>query len=304
MSARVNVLLATFNGARFLREQLQSISAQTLPVSRVTVRDDGSTDDTVRLVQEWASGRPGVALLQGAQLGVTKNFLTLLASPDENSDYFAFCDQDDVWLPHKIENAVGALEECGCDVPAMYFSRIELVDERLQHLGYSRAPRRTGFGNALVENIAIGCSMLLNRRARDLICERLPEKAVMHDWWCYVVVSAFGRVVYDDRPGVRYRQHAGNVLGGASWAIEHFRRRLSRFLTLPRGARLLGEQAEEFLGCFGEALRPQYRTMLERFLCTRGNIWARVSYGAAMDVWRQTWVDTALLRAMILLGRA
>jgi glycosyltransferase involved in cell wall biosynthesis len=303
MKVRIHVLLASYNGSRFLQGQLDSIESQTLPVSRITVRDDGSTDSTLTLVQEWAAERPNVNLVRGPRLGVTKNFFALLTNQDEESDFFAFSDQDDIWLPDKMENAVSGLSRHSADEPLMYCSRLEYVDERLRHLGYSRIPRRVDFGNALVENIATGCTVVLNRRARDLIVARLPEKALVHDWWCYLVVSAFGKVIYDPRPSIKYRQHGNNQIGGTSSAHDLFRRRLARFRMGDWGAKRLSSQALAFERYFGDILAPHHKRVLERFLTVRGNLWTRLSYNAAMDVWRQSRFDTAILRTLILMGR-
>lgn len=299
----MNVLLATYNGSKFLREQLDSIESQTLPVARITVRDDGSADGTLSLLQEWTAGRPDVHLLLGPRLGVTKNFFALLASQDNDSEYFAFSDQDDVWLPGKIERAVARLEGCRPEEPALYGSRVEYVSDKLDHLGYSRIPKRVGFANALVENFATGCTMVLNRSARDLICARLPANAMIHDWWCYLVVSAFGGILYDEWPSVKYRQHGSNHTGGTSSVPDLFKRRLKRFLNTDRHARLLSGQALEFERCFGDILPQQPRAMLARFLTVRDSLLRRFGYSSGMDVWRQSTVDTAILRALILLGR-
>lgn len=304
MKDSVNVLLATYNGAKFLREQLESFDAQTLRPTRVTIRDDGSTDETVQQIKEWAAGRSNVALLQGPRLGVTKNFFALLANPDEESDYFAFSDQDDVWLPSKIENGVAALLECRHDEPAMYCTRVEYVDENLNHLGHSRVPRGTGFTNALVENVATGCTVMLNRCARDLVCEKPPETALIHDWWCYLVISAFGRVIYDEKPSIKYRQHANNLTGGTPSNLELFKRRFARFLKYKKGTLLVSDQAIEFKRCFGDRLGARERNTLERFLSIRAGLKDRITYNAVMDVWRQSWLDTMILRALILMGRA
>lgn len=303
MSARVNVLIATFNGSKFLLQQLESLLAQTLAPARITVRDDGSRDNTISLLQQWSVGRTNVELLAGGQLGAANNFFALLKTTDEDSDYFAFCDQDDVWLPEKIEKAVQVLRDCDSNMPLMYCSRIEYVDKKLEHLGYSKIPRKASFPNALVENVATGSTVVLNRRARDLICGRLPQQALMHDWWCYLVVSAFGRVIYDATPTIKYRQHGANVIGGTSSSLELFKRRLLRFLKRPRNVKFLSDQAEEFQRCFGDILPSQYAKILERFLMVRGNLWKRLSYNVAMDVWRQSLIDTAILRTMILIGR-
>jgi len=299
---RVNVLLPTYNGVRYLHEQLQSIETQTLPVAQITVRDDGSTDGTDVLVREWAEGHANIRWLQGPRLGAVNSFFALLESCGDECDYFAFSDQDDVWLPDKIERAVVSLGRDGTEEPAMYCSRVEYVDESLGHIGYSRIPKKIDFMNALVENVATGCTVVLNRSARNLIRKRVPQKTLMHDWWCYLVVSAFGRVVFDERPGIKYRQHAGNAIGGTSSRIELFRQGITRFARRPPRVSL-SDQAIEFSRCFGDGLTQQKRRILDRFLTVRGNLWARLCYNAAMDVRRQSWVDTATLRTMILMGR-
>jgi len=177
------------------------------------------------------------------------------------------------------------------------------VDESLGHIGYSRIPKKEDFTNALVENIVIGCTVVLNRSARNLLRRRLPQRALMHDWWCYLVLSALGKVVFDERPGIKYRQHARNVVGGTSSRIELFRRGTTRFVRGSPGAKLLSDQAIEFRRCFGDGLTQKKRRTLDRFLTVRGNLWARLCYNATMDVWRQSWIDTATLRTMILMGR-
>jgi len=303
MGDRVNLLLATYNGGQFLTEQLRSIDSQTLPIARITVRDDGSTDDTFLQIEKWAHGRANVSLLRGARLGAINNFFALLKQADEDCEYFAFCDQDDIWLPEKLERATVAIRGFGPNQAVMYCSRVEYVDERLEHQGYSKIPKELSFANALVENIATGCTVVLNRRARAIICSQLPQKALMHDWWCYLVISVFGKVIYDDQPSIRYRQHRNNVAGGTIAPLALFKRRVVRFLKHPRSAKFLTDQAAEFYKCFGGILEPQDRRILERFLTVRGNLWSRMSYSVAMDVWRQSSIDTAILRAMILIGR-
>lgn len=304
MEYQVNVLLSTYNGARYLREQLGSIAAQTLPAARITIRDDGSTDGSDVLVQEWAQDCANVHRLQGARLGATNSFFALLDSCGDECDYFAFADQDDVWLPDKIERAVLSLGPLDAEKPAMYCSRAEYVDESLGHIGYSRIPKNVDFTNALVENIAIGCTVVLNRSARRLLLRRIPQKTLMHDWWCYLVVSAFGKIVFDEQSTIKYRQHGGNVVGGTSSRIELFKQGVTRFVTRnSANARLLSDQALEFRRCFGDSLPQAKKRILDHFLTVRGNLWSRLCYNATMDVWRQSWIDTATLRTMILMGR-
>jgi glycosyltransferase involved in cell wall biosynthesis len=304
MSSRVNLLLATYNGIDYLPEQLKSIESQSLPVARITVRDDGSTDGTPSFLQKWVLGRPNARLLRGPRLGVTDNFFNLLQNSEDDCSYFAFCDQDDVWMPDKLDRAVKALRDYSDTDPVLYCSRVEYVDESLNHLGYSKIPTRISFANALVENIATGCTVVLNARARDLICKRLPGKgAILHDWWSYLAVSAFGKVVYDETASIKYRQHAKNQEGGTSSSRELFKRRLLRFFQKRDNQQLLSGQALEFNRCLGEILNLQDKDILDRFLSVRRGLSARASYSLAMDVYRQTWIDTTFLRGMIVLGR-
>jgi glycosyltransferase involved in cell wall biosynthesis len=304
MSSRVHVLLATYNGVEYLGEQLRSIESQSLPVARVTIRDDGSTDGTPSFLQEWARGRSFVRFLHGPRLGVTNNFFTLLKDSQEDCDYFAFCDQDDVWLPDKMERAVQALRKYPAEEPGLYCSRVEYVNERLSHLGYSRIPKRISFANALVDNIATGCTVVLNSAARELICKKLPVRsALLHDWWSYLTVSALGRVAYDEKPSIKYRQHANNQAGAPPSSGELFKRRIVKFFRRDGNEQLFSNQALEFKRCFGELLSVRDRDILERFLSVRRGLWTRAWYSAAMEVRRQTWIDTAVLRTMILLGR-
>jgi hypothetical protein len=118
-----------------------------------------------------------------------------------------------------------------------------------------------------------------------------------------LVISALGKIFYDERPGIKYRQHANNVTGAATTQWELFRRRFVRFLQHKRGDRLLSGQAVEFQQSFGDLLNTRDKKTLERFLSVRGSFGRRVSYNAVMDVWRQTWPDTMILRALILMGR-
>jgi glycosyltransferase involved in cell wall biosynthesis len=303
LSCRVNVLLATHNGERYLGEQLASLESQSHPISLVTIRDDGSTDGSLRLLQEWAVGRPKVRLSDGPNLGVTNNFFTLLQNAEEGCDYFAFCDQDDVWLPDKLERAVRTLGGYPREEPSLYCSRLELVDENLDHLGYSKIPNRISFLNALVENIVTGCTIVLNRTARSLICTRLPRHAILHDWWCYLAISSLGKVIYDARPSIKYRQHGNNQIGASVSSVHLFKRRVLRFLRRSPDEPLLSDQAVEFKRCYGDCLNIRDKALLERFLSVRENLGRRISYGAVMDVQRQSWSDTMILRALILLGR-
>lgn len=299
----MNVLLSTFNGEKFLPQLLESLERQSHPATRITIRDDGSTDGTIQLVTEFAARRSDVALISGRRLGVTQSFLALLQAADGGCNYFAFCDQDDVWEPKKLQNAVEMLERYSPSEALLYCSAVEYVDSELRHLGYSRPPREIGFANALVENVPTGCTIVLNRSARQIVTAKLPCNPLAHDWWCYLVVSAFGRVCYEHRPSIKYRQHQHNAVGVALKPWEQFRRRLKRFRESgPEGLKFT-EQARMFYEHFNTSLGPQHRQTLRCFLKVREGVWSRIVYAARMGVTRQSKLDKAILRLLIALGR-
>ena len=138
--------------------------------------------------------------------------MTLLRAVSADTDYAAFCDQDDVWLPDKLSSAVEALQ--GVEGPGLYCCAVRLVIQSLPDIKvHRRCVRGPSFENALVENIATGCTIVLNRAAIDLLASRSPRALLMHDAWCYLVLAGCGRVVYDPRPHVLYRLHASNTIG-------------------------------------------------------------------------------------------
>jgi glycosyltransferase involved in cell wall biosynthesis len=304
MSDKVQILLPTYNGCRYLPELLGSVLAQTYSECLITIRDDSSTDGSYSFLADWARGKDNVQLSRGDRLGPADSFFTLLQDANWECEYFAFCDQDDVWRPEKIGNAVAMMRAADKNRPLLYCSRIEYVDSRLRHLGYSPRPRRISFSNALVENIATGCTMVINRAARELLIAkgRLPRYVIMYDVWCYLVISSLGEVIFDPGPSVLYRQHASNVLGGTPSRRQVWSRRIRRLMRRPQSLGYMA-QAREFQRCFGDLLSPGDKRILQDFLACGEDLWTRTGYALRMDVRRQTWSDNAVLRGLIVAGR-
>ncbi len=223
----VEILLATFNGEKFLRQQLQSLKDQTCSSWKIIASDDGSTDETVAILREFERCNPGrieIHLndygLQGSKIrGAVGNFSKLMRL--SKAEYVAFCDQDDVWVPTKLEKSLNALKQVEAsfgDVPILVHTDLMIVDENLSVLCSSmvRAQKLNYSANSMkqiiVQNCVTGCSMMANR-ALIKIGGFVPHEAIMHDWWLAIVASAFGRVQFLDEPMVLYRQHSGNEIG-------------------------------------------------------------------------------------------
>jgi glycosyltransferase involved in cell wall biosynthesis len=296
VTGTVEVLLSTFNGATYLPELLESVFGQNYQQVSVSVRDDGSTDGTWPLIERLLSGRPNATFTSGVNLGAGRSFLTLLESVSPTARYAAFCDQDDVWLAGKLSAAVTSLE--GFEGPALYCSAVRLVGEDLSEIRvHRRCVRGPSFENALVENIATGCTIVLNRPAIDLLSSRMPATFLMHDAWCYLVLSGCGYIVYDPRPQVLYRLHRSNAIGVGQTLWAEWSGRVGRQLTEGH-QRVLTRQAAELMRLYGPDLRPSAAQSLEQFLDAESSFTKRLEYALRGRAHRQRPLDDLIYRSL------
>ena len=216
LALHVAILLGTKDGSQFSREQLSSYETQSHANWSLHVSDDRSADATMALVKEFSNRVDQIVTIRhGPDRGPARNFISLAQDGKISADYFAFSDQDDVWFPDKLERALVKLQGLSEDLPALYCSRTETVDECMKHLGFSKLfTKPPSFQNALVQSIAGANTMVFNNAARRLIQAAGDAKILHHDWWLYQIVSAAGGIVYYDRyPSLAYRQHGANVQG-------------------------------------------------------------------------------------------
>lgn len=229
---RIAVLLSTYNGAKFLREQIDSLLAQTHSNFLLVVRDDGSSDGSYALLTEYAEQQPERLHLlpdDDDNYGASGGFAFLVNYVLENkaalgleSAYMMFCDQDDTWYPNKIETQLGAMlaaeESAGEGVPVLIHSDLEVVSEQNTAIAKSLIRyqgleiERNRFPNLVISNLVTGCTALINESLAEKALP-IPTNAIMHDWWMALVATAFGRLVFLDTPLVHYRQHGNNTIG-------------------------------------------------------------------------------------------
>lgn len=305
----VTVLLGQMNGARFLEAQLASIAAQTRCPVRLIVSDDGSADHGLMLVRAFTARHPEVAVtvLDGPGRGFAQNFLHLIraACPEAGPapGYVALCDQDDYWLPGRLARAVRLLEAVPAGVPALYGGRTMVCEAdltpRRASTPHTRAP---SFRNALVQSIAGGNTMVLNPAAVELARAASLEArtVVSHDWWLYQIVSGVGgRVIYDPRPTVLYRQHGANLVG----ANNSIRGSAIRLAALMAGRFSRWNRINiAALRASAHRFTPENRATLEDFAALReAPLPARLRLLARSGLYRQTWRgDIALWIATLL----
>lgn len=234
--AKIAVLLCTYNGEKHIEEQLESIALQDHQDIDIYVSDDGSTDNTATLLDKYKKGwsKGTFTVRSGPQKGFANNFLSLVCDENIEADFFAYCDQDDIWEKDKLSRAIRSLVSFENTIAALYCSRTTIVTEAGETTGKLSClfTRKPSFQNALVQSLAGGNTMLFNRQTKQLISRVGIHEIVSHDWWTYMLVTGVGgKVIYDTHPTVRYRQHENNEIGAnTSWTAN-----LSRVLSLLNG---------------------------------------------------------------------
>ncbi|MEI8699570.1 MAG: glycosyltransferase family 2 protein [Mesorhizobium sp.] len=303
---RVAILMGTKDGAAFIEEQLGSLLAQSHSLVDLWISDDGSTDGTTAIIgawkPRWHKGR--LTLVDGPRQGFAANFRSMIVDPRIEADYYAFCDQDDIWEPDRLESAVRWMRTLDAKIPAMFCSRTATMTETGSVIGCSPLFQRPpSFRNALVQSIAGGNTIMINGAARDLLAKASSKtRFVSHDWWAYLIVAAAGGIVrYDPRPLVRYRQHGANLVGAnVSW-----RARFSRLAHLLKGG--FANWTDENLSGLAanrDLLTTDAAACLGLFILARkGSIFSRLSYLRQSGVYRQTPFGTFGLYLAIISGR-
>ncbi|WP_146752166.1 glycosyltransferase family 2 protein [Paenibacillus taichungensis] len=309
--SKVCVMLSTYNGEKYIEEQLESLLAQRHVKMDIYIRDDGSSHETLHKVRKYAESIPaqiGIHIFEGENLGVIGSFFELVRLTKPIYDYYAFCDQDDVWQPLKLSRAVEKLHSRPSDIPLMYCSSTQMVDQELNPLNIwpQLPPKPLSMYNALVENCCVGCTMVLNPVAFEQMRSNLPSdltSILMHDRWIYLYVSTFGEVIFDEEPTILYRQHQENVMGGSNegWSTK-WKRRFDRFINA--GSLKLSEQARLFDDMYGEYLTSTQSQDIKHFLDgLEDSFIRRIKYALNMPFYRQASLDNLVLKLIYVLKK-
>ena len=221
---KVAILLATFNGEPYIGEQIDSLLRQSYTEWELYIHDDGSTDRTPEIIRTYERTYPDrICVVPGKSCGGAKeNFFYLMRQV--TAPCIMFCDQDDVWFPEKIEETLSRMKvleaQSGPETPALVFSDLSVVDGKLNLIAdrmsdYQKLyPDRIRPKNLMIQNVITGCTVMMNRALLELALKvENTDDVIMHDWWCALVASVFGRIAYVDKPLVCYRQHGTNSVG-------------------------------------------------------------------------------------------
>lgn len=302
----VAILLCTYNGARFLAEQLDSLEAQTYQNWVLFASDDGSNDQSLEILKQyqckWPTGK--LSIRSGPQKGFCKNFLSLACDAQIRANYYAFCDQDDVWLPKKLEMALSNISNNqSADVPYLYCGRTKYVDENLKPCGMSPLfAFPPSFRNALVQSIAGGNTMLFNQSAKNLMEKVGMVDVPSHDWWLYQLITGVqGEIFYDREIWLLYRQHEFSLVGGNN----SFRGKIERLWTLMQGHfKKYNDQNIKALNKVSHLFVKNHQEILKMFIALKNaRLKDRVRLMQVCGLYRQTKSGTVSLFFAILANK-
>lgn len=266
---KIVILLSTYNGEKYIKEQLDSIFAQNDKEFRLIVRDDGSIDKSYEILQDFAQNTSlHVKLLEDrTNFGVKKSFELLMKEAiNMNAQYIMFCDQDDVWLSHKIATTYATMQRVENEypnLPLLIHSDLSVADKDLHVTANSFwkyqniDPSKDTLNHLLLHNAVTGCTMMINRALAEKV-KTIPQEAIMHDWWIALVASVFGKIDYIHEPLMLYRQHGTNDTGAKNYGWSYF---VKKFIERPSLDRYL-VQAEMFLNMYEDKLDDNSKKML------------------------------------------
>ena len=295
------ILLPTYNGARYIREQLDSILAQTDQRWHLTLSDDGSNDGTPEILDEYARRYPEKIrrVVSGRRFGNARDHFFWLARQCD-ADYIMTCDQDDVWHDDKVrlelEALLSAQAEFGGDAPILVFTDLAPVDERLRPISPSlmemqqQNPKATDYRNLLFQNIVSGGTVAMNRPLKELAMRCVQtDQTIMHDWWFALVAARFGHMVYVDRATMMYRQHGDNSVGARDVrSLSYLIYKLTHLVEFQKSVADKKRQAEIFTQTFSERLSEEEKKVLRAFSAPRSPLGMK---------WRYLkWINTPLRR--------
>ena len=268
MCANVLVMMSTYNGEKYINEQIESVFAQENVNVSLLVRDDGSSDATVEILESYKKNGYRIDFYTGDNLKPALSFLDLIfrVKDFDKYDYYAFCDQDDYWLKDKLSIAVNHLAQMEHGVPLLYYGKTQLVDKNLTPFISKRNTHvnSSSFQQAIICSNATGCTMCFNSLLLKIAQLYRPQQIMMHDGWMHKLCLAMGgEVFYDSVPHIYYRQHGGNVVGGTSSFMSRILKHYSSFRNRKQ---MRKKMVQELYKGYGDLMPEENRKLCELYI--------------------------------------
>ena len=270
---RIAVLMSSYNGEKYIEEQIKSILSQTGNFELdLWVRDDGSVDNTIKIL-EYYQEKGKLRWYSDKNCGPAKSFFDLIYKAKEY-DYYAFSDQDDYWYPNKITNAVEKLKKYDSGKKLLYFCNAEYVDSNLKPLGGKnyKGSVPTDFYSTLLNPGYLGCTMVFNNKLAEVIQNHsMPDVIFMHDeYLARVCVAVGGKVVFDDRAFIKYRQHGDNVIGSTIGKMDALMRRINMICKANRIG--IKEELSGIKNIYGDEIGDMEKEWINTIICYKDSI--------------------------------
>lgn len=299
MDRKVAVLISTYNGEKYLKEQLDSILNQTYKNIEIVIRDDGSSDSTIEIIKEYQEKYSNIILKEGTNVGFIKSFFQLLRIA--NADYYAYCDQDDIWMKNKIELAVNLLNQADNSKPNMAFGNSDYYDENMNLISEGEKGRNFSFQNSLYECVSQGMTMTINDVAKQIIIDNMPEKCLFHDWWTYMICSGMGEVLYSDETVVKYRRFAKNATAEGQNILKVFLWRIEKLIS-DNGMKDIRIQQLEYKNMFYNKLDDKNKKIIDIFVQEKFNFLKALQKTFYPQKLRRKISDDIMVRILFLFG--
>ncbi len=295
---KVAVIMSTYNGEKFVREQLDSIINQTYKNVEIVVRDDGSSDNTVAIIKEYQQANKNITLHEGKNLGFVKSFFELLKLAD--ADYYSYADQDDVWIENKIELAVEELNKLDDSKPNMVFGNSDYYNEDMKFIGKGEKNKKYSFLKALFACCGQGMTMTVNKKTRDMIIENNPKSCFFHDWWTYLLCVGLGNVAYNNVTTVKYRRRKENATSEGQGYISLLMWRIKNLL-LKDGMQDIKQQMINYKDYYYYQLSKENRAIIDLFSSDYNleNSFKKAFYPKRI---RNRLIDDIMIRVIFLMG--
>lgn len=301
---RIAVLLSAYNGEQYIEKQVESILKQEhLDSLTIIVRNDGSNDGTLDILCKLKESHSEIDIVEGQNIGLVASFLELLNyAYGKGYDYYSFCDQDDYWLPEKLNVAIKSLE--GHEEPCMYASCSTIVNDNLEPTGglTQIKVREINFYNSAIQNFCPGHNQVLNRAMARMVVSKTKYSPDIYsqDMWITEVASVTGTIIFDNTPHTLYRQHGNNQLSFGKSKLEWVKSHVKR-LQKNEGKKI-ATQLKYFCDSYSEYLTKEQKDEVEGFFESQESLFKRIIFVANTKMYRQRGFETPLFKMIYLMG--
>lgn len=302
---KVVVLISTYNGEKYIKEQIDSILKQTIVANvDILIRDDGSTDGTLDILESICERNLNISIIKGENVGLVKSYFILLKNVVNKYEYYSLCDQDDYWMSDKLETAISKLEKNKDGRPLLYACSSYIVDSYLRKTGNEtqKMVRNVNFYNTALQNFFPAHNQVFNNALADELLHRELDysQVYSHDLWITNVSVVTGKLIFDNYSHTLYRMHQNNGLGYGKEKVEWLKGRIER--AKKKEGRKFSIQLKYFTELYKDKLTYEEVQEVKKFSESQTSFFKRIKYALCSKFYRQSISETMLMQIFYCLG--